>query len=297
MPDPLSPSDDELVSAYLDGEASADEIARVESSPELLAEVETLRAVAALVASDPDPATVDPGRRDAHIAAALAASSTAANVTGLSAARARPWYRQPVAAVAAVLLAAVIAVPLLANLGGDDADSDVATSASDDAATDEAAATTPAADARAAEPDEGFLAEEAGDEAADAGSGDDAAGDDGAAAPTELDRPSAADAAFALLTPSAGLESFASVAEVAAAYDDLRDLADDDDEGSPATTAQFAADGAESAASQPCAEIFDGELFVAVVDDVGEVLVGTIDDETVVVVADDPACVPIFPVD
>lgn len=143
MPDPLppsggAPSDDELVSAYLDGEATAAEISRVEADADLMAQVEAMRAVAAVVATPPLPPTDEV--RDGHIAAALAASRTAPNVTSLGAARAArtPWYRQPVAAVAAVIVAALVAVPLLSQLGGSDADNDVAGSAASDDGGDEA---------------------------------------------------------------------------------------------------------------------------------------------------------------
>lgn len=65
-----SPNADELVSAYLDGEATPDEIAQVESRPELLAQVEEMRAVSQLLAVTPS-APAD--QKEAHIAAALGA--------------------------------------------------------------------------------------------------------------------------------------------------------------------------------------------------------------------------------
>ena len=69
MTAPLPPSTDELVSAYLDGDAAPDEIAAVESSPELMARVEEMReaieALAAPVAPPPDDV------RAAHLSAAL----------------------------------------------------------------------------------------------------------------------------------------------------------------------------------------------------------------------------------
>ena len=51
MADDQQPDDAELASAYLDGEATPDERARVEADPILLAEVERLRAAAAAVAA------------------------------------------------------------------------------------------------------------------------------------------------------------------------------------------------------------------------------------------------------
>lgn len=68
----IDPSDEELVSAYLDGEATADERARVEADPALLAEVEAFRAVAAAVGGPVLPP--DRHRGDRMIAAALAAA-------------------------------------------------------------------------------------------------------------------------------------------------------------------------------------------------------------------------------
>lgn len=58
-----------LASAYLDDEVTPDERARVEASPELLAEVDQLRQVRALVAADVQPAPLS--ERESHLAAAL----------------------------------------------------------------------------------------------------------------------------------------------------------------------------------------------------------------------------------
>ncbi|BAN04591.1 anti-sigma factor [Ilumatobacter coccineus] len=58
-----------LASAYLDSEVTADERARVESSPELLAEVERLRQVRAVLGATTEPPAISV--REAHLAAAL----------------------------------------------------------------------------------------------------------------------------------------------------------------------------------------------------------------------------------
>jgi len=58
-----------LASAYLDGEAAPGERALVESSPELLAEVEQLRVVRSIVSESVEPAALS--AREAHLAAAL----------------------------------------------------------------------------------------------------------------------------------------------------------------------------------------------------------------------------------
>lgn len=60
---------DELASAYVDGEASAEEIARVEGDPALLSLVEEFRALRQSSVAD----DIDPDRREQHISAALAA--------------------------------------------------------------------------------------------------------------------------------------------------------------------------------------------------------------------------------
>jgi len=68
----LPNDDDELVSAYLDGEATPDEVARVESDPVLLARVEAIRAAIGLTAQPVPPAPSV--AREAAISAALAAA-------------------------------------------------------------------------------------------------------------------------------------------------------------------------------------------------------------------------------
>jgi hypothetical protein len=102
-------NDEELASAYLDGEATADEVARVERDPELLARVEQLRTVHLLVAA-PVPAR-GPAERDRAIAAALDARPTGAVVDLLAAARARRRLR--VLSVAAAIVLAVGAFGIL----------------------------------------------------------------------------------------------------------------------------------------------------------------------------------------
>lgn len=123
---------DELVAAYLDGEATPTERAQVEADPELMARADLLRQVADMVAEPVMPPPTDVKR--AHIAAALAASSTADNVTSLATKqRQMDWTR--LGAIAAVILA-VLAVPIVLLRGGDDDDGEVATAveASDDGA-------------------------------------------------------------------------------------------------------------------------------------------------------------------
>ncbi len=63
-------NDDELLSAYIDGEASPEEVALVEGDPRLRAEARALRALADDVAQVPGP---PPGLRADHLATALGA--------------------------------------------------------------------------------------------------------------------------------------------------------------------------------------------------------------------------------
>lgn len=65
---PLPPNVDELVSAYLDGQAEPDEVVTVESSPELLARVEELRAVAGALGA---PVEAPPAQKELHLGAAM----------------------------------------------------------------------------------------------------------------------------------------------------------------------------------------------------------------------------------
>lgn len=64
---------DELISAYLDGEATADERARVEADPSMLAEVDRMRALTGRTVAIDDPGVADPFTRRRHLGAALAA--------------------------------------------------------------------------------------------------------------------------------------------------------------------------------------------------------------------------------
>jgi len=131
-PDPL----DELASAHLDGATTAEEAARVEADPDLLARVEALRAVRAALAVAP---LVDDERREHAIAVALAAydeqrrapgAAAAGSLTPLAARRHRPSPRawRVVGAAAAVAALAAL-VPLLASLSPDSSSDDSATPA------------------------------------------------------------------------------------------------------------------------------------------------------------------------
>ena len=129
-PPPMADApDDEVVSAYLDGEATPDEAARVESDPALQARLGEMRAVVRAVAGPLPPVAAD--AREALIARVLAAAAEdrpapvttpaapPAKVVDFEAARARrERFRRGIriASIAAAV-AAILALPVLAGLG------------------------------------------------------------------------------------------------------------------------------------------------------------------------------------
>ncbi len=131
---------DELVSAYLDGEATPAEIAEVEASGVLLARVEQFRAMRDAVAEPVVPLSAE--QRDGLIGAALrvADAEAADRVEAPAVPLHRPQRLLLAMAAAMIVLAAVVGTGLLA-IGGDD---DSAETAADAPAMESAAA--PAAD-------------------------------------------------------------------------------------------------------------------------------------------------------
>lgn len=175
MTDSPSSDRDELVAAYLDGEATPAERAIVEGDAELMERVAILSQVVSLVSEPvaPPPADV----RRAHIAAALGASATAPNVTSMAAKRKRRFSTSQIAAAAAAVVA-LFAVPIaLSQSGSDDDDQSTAVAAGDDgaAASDSASAAGDSVLTEGAEEP----AEEAAVEEAELFTDDAAAGDDG----------------------------------------------------------------------------------------------------------------------
>ena len=113
---------DELVSAYLDGEANPAEIAEVEGDGALLARVEELRAVRDALAA-PVP-SLSAEQRDQLISAALGVADAEADarLEAKIVPRRRPQPLFLAVAAAVLLLAAVVSAGLLGRGGSDDAD-------------------------------------------------------------------------------------------------------------------------------------------------------------------------------
>ncbi len=115
MSDP-TPSDDELISSYIDGEATLDEVARIQADPELLARVQEFEAAAELLSSPVTP--LPQSDVDRLIDNALWQSTTSDRITDLSAVRAmRTFNPQRLATIAAtlVLLAGVVGALIALN--------------------------------------------------------------------------------------------------------------------------------------------------------------------------------------
>ncbi len=125
---PVDP-DEAAVTAYVDEEATIEQVERVEADPDLLARAERYRSAADQIRAVP-PAP--DGSRDAAVAAALDAFPTGASAEGPSAAdrgtlidlgsrRAR-WRRLPLAAVAAAAAVLLVLVGAIGWLGSSDRD-------------------------------------------------------------------------------------------------------------------------------------------------------------------------------
>ncbi len=128
---------DELISRYLDGEATAAEITRVETDPALTARAESMRAAITAVAA---PVTLPELELDRIRAAAIAQSTTSEQVTDLATARARKLERRNrVMAAAAAFVFLAVGVVAVQSIGGDDDDDGGVATESTDAAADDSA--------------------------------------------------------------------------------------------------------------------------------------------------------------
>jgi hypothetical protein len=228
-----------LASAYLDGDLTADERARVESEPELLALVDRLRVLAADVGTVEPP---DAGRRDRAINAALAVFDEAPEANGVvtreSSVAPLPVRRSVAAqwlSVAAMVLVVgvlgTVAFSALSGRTGNDTDDGVDGTASQMADNESV---------RRSVTDDGGVAESMSD-AAPADMGDDPFALSPAQAPDGAD--DAADDADADADADAGIATASAIMRSPA---DLADFA-----GSMLDTASRADDGGSSTDS-PC---------------------------------------------
>lgn len=117
----LTPSDDELLSSYLDGEATLDEVALIQADPELLARVQEFENATELLSTPVE--ALPQSEVDRLISNALAESATSDRITDLSAARAsRMFQPQRMATIAAAFLLLAGAVGALFALNSDSGD-------------------------------------------------------------------------------------------------------------------------------------------------------------------------------
>ena len=135
MSDP-TPSDDELISSYIDGEATLDEVARIQADPELRARIQEFEAAKDLLSSPVPP--LPQSDVDRLIDNALWQSTTSDRITDLSAVRAmRTFSPQRLATIAAtlVLLAGVVGALIALNNSG--TGDEIASTSADSSATAE----------------------------------------------------------------------------------------------------------------------------------------------------------------
>lgn len=165
-----------LANAYLDGELTAEERRIAETDPDVMAEVEALRALQLELRAVTAPTDA---ARESAVSAAMAefsagAATVAATEDTVSAApipfRPRPAYAKYLAVAAAVVAVAGLGIVISqADLGGDDDDSsagDAAPAAEESAADDNPFAESVEAGADESAADDG--GEDAGDDAAEA---------------------------------------------------------------------------------------------------------------------------------
>ena len=154
---------DELISAYLDGEADADEAARIEGDPQSRARAAELDAVVQAVAEPVEGLT--PRERDRLRARALdAAPARPAPVRDISEAARRRWRLVliPAAAAAGIFAVALGVMSLRSGLDDDASDTAASAPATTAASSSEMAAESAAADMDyMAEPSAEDFAEEA----------------------------------------------------------------------------------------------------------------------------------------
>ena len=127
MSDP-TPSDDELISSYIDGEATLDEVARIQADPELRARIQEFEAAKDLLSTPVPP--LPQSDVDRLIDNALWQSTSSDRITDLSAVRAmRTFSPQRLATIAATLVLLAGVVGALIALNSDSGDEIASTSA------------------------------------------------------------------------------------------------------------------------------------------------------------------------
>ena len=145
----ISPSDDELVSSYLDNEVTPGEVARVEDDPRLLARVKEMRAAIAFVATPPPlpEAALDRIRATAVAAIGSETSVSTAPVVDMATARIKRLERRN--RILAVAAAVLVFGGLIGGIGflgtgeGDDsADAGLSDGGSDDSDGEESSFST-----------------------------------------------------------------------------------------------------------------------------------------------------------
>lgn len=198
--------DDELISAYLDGEIDLDEAARIERDPQARARAAELATAQDAVAEPVPPLAA--AERDRLRAAAVAAAPPAAPTRPISAAsqrRSRAFIPLAAAAGIAAVVLGAMAVLRSTDDSGDSADWSTASapatvqSASDASAGDMAAADIAVEDMAMAEEAEVAAEPESGDSAFDDDMAETAAADDAGAPAVEA-------AEEAMTTDEAGVE-------------------------------------------------------------------------------------------
>ena len=235
--------DDEVLSAIIDGEADDAVVASVLADPAATKRLTEMRRVVDIVGEEPPPAT--PQRRQASIAAAMAAAQPASpEVTSLTAARHEREEKKkrrgipPWLAVAAAVVLIAIAIPVIAALRPNSADT--LTSAAD-SATD--SAVEGASEFSLNSSDDGDDSDDSADDAAEEPAASSDAVDE-EAAPLPAEPENAEDIAEA--TTDSGPDERAA--------DDVADAAVSDD--ADASAGDAAQDLAEQAAPVPESEPF-----------------------------------------
>ena len=245
---------DEVVSAYLDGEATPAEIAEVEADDALLARLEELRAVRDAVAEPVVPLSAE--QRDDLIGAALggADAEAAARVEAKVVPLRRPQRMLLAAAAAVIVLAAAVGTGLIAGRSGDDAESVAATAAPASAGSAELAEERADAAPEAAEEPMAAMAMEAAEEAtAEALMADEEA----MAEALMAEEAPAEDAALAADEVEAA-PAEATAAEAEAPADELARQAADEAEAAAAPAEPQAAEDAPAASTTTVAAATDG---------------------------------------